>query len=215
MLNFLIGIICILLNWWKKLTLVPKSLLKKKFVNNTAQACKWLPKLGRDQSPLSPWPKACLPRLLVLAKLSTDEAWVAEFYILCQQKVTRMWANSYHMEYGSSALSIVFSSFLKGFHSEFSSFFLANFPPFQLELLIFFLLSILLLKKIKIQACLWLSKLGWDISKYRAGIICPLVEIGLRWLPKLSWTSPHVPMPLGAPGFFQECESNSKASRWQ
>ena len=123
MLNFVIWIICILLNWWKKLTLVPKSLLKKKFVNNTAQACKWLPKLGRDQSPLSPWPKACLPRLLVLAKLSTDEAWVAEFYIFCQQKVTRMWANSYHMEYGSSALSIVFSSFLiKGF--------IQSFPPF-------------------------------------------------------------------------------------
>ena len=50
-----------------------------------------------------------------------------------------------------------------------------------------------------VQARLWLSKLGGDISTYMLDRICPLVGIGLKWCQNLVGASPHVPLPTGAP----------------
>ena len=50
-----------------------------------------------------------------------------------------------------------------------------------------------------VQARLLLSKLGGDMSTYMLNRICPLVGIGLRWCQNLVGTSPHVPLPTGAP----------------
>ena len=40
-----------------------------------------------------------------------------------------------------------------------------------------------------VQACLFLSKLGWVISTYMLDRICPLVGIGLRWYQNLKFVN--------------------------